>query len=158
MSHHHNGGGLKDPVQFGDRLCFCRSIHCKLFPVWRLARVMREPPGCTQPSRKGSREANFGRTTTTILPPDMACAGFGYPRFEPTWRGGEAAQTRVSSPSMLAPFKRGIKLLARRPQHRQSWTGRPISDFLCGTSSNRSCTLKNKEIGLFSFPDVPRDV
>ena len=45
VSHHHDVRGLEDPAQFGDGLRFCRSIHCKLFPVWRFARVMREPPG-----------------------------------------------------------------------------------------------------------------
>src|SRR5207245_9871698 len=35
VSDDHDGGALEDTVERRDELLFSRSIHCKLFPVWR---------------------------------------------------------------------------------------------------------------------------
>jgi len=35
VSNDHDIGALEDTVEFRDQLLFSRSIHCKLFPVWR---------------------------------------------------------------------------------------------------------------------------
>jgi hypothetical protein len=35
VSNDHDIGILEDTVEFRDQLLLSRSIHCKLFPVWR---------------------------------------------------------------------------------------------------------------------------
>src|SRR4029077_18003872 len=104
VSHHHNVRGLEDPAQVGDGLSFCRSIHCKLFPVWRLARVTREPPGCYQPSRLKFTHSEPGRTTIRkACPPKRPCGRKRVSEVRTKLAHFVGAQTRVVSPSMLAP-------------------------------------------------------
>src|SRR6185437_3573787 len=108
VSHHHDVRGLEDSAQFGDGLSFCRSIHCKALSGWRLARMIRGSRRvATGRPASGCTRSNPGRTTFELAcPPRAAEAAIGYPRFEPTWRVHDRrscfAQTRVSSPSVLA--------------------------------------------------------
>ena len=157
VSHHHDVRGLEDPAQFGDGLRFCRSIHCKLFPVMTARRMSQEPPGCYQPSRfLSSRAANrAGRRSSKPAPRNMT---FGH---EPGIRGsnqlGAAVRLRKlgSLPRLCWPFvarpasQAGRIKRRLRPRRRQSWTGRSAP-----FAEPALRAFQSNEIGL-SLSDVP---
>jgi hypothetical protein len=64
MSNDHDIGIPEDTVEFRDQLLFSRSIHCKLFPVWRSLICFQEPLVATcRPARSLSKE---GRRTALM--------------------------------------------------------------------------------------------
>jgi hypothetical protein len=57
---HDDVRGLEDPVQLFDGGLLFRSVHCKLFQVWRSARFAETPVETTAPlkfTRTGARTA-----------------------------------------------------------------------------------------------------
>jgi len=87
--------------------------------------MTREPPGCYQPSRLKFTRSEPGRTTIRkACPPKRPCGRTRVSEVRTKLAHFVGAQTRVVSPSMLAPS--GIKRrIFADPRRRQSWTGRP---------------------------------
>src|SRR5262249_1419191 len=77
LSHHNDRGVLEDTVERCDELFLSRSIHCKLFPVWRAPRRARDRR--LRPAARPVANNRIGRRFDA-LPPEPRLR---YRRFEP---------------------------------------------------------------------------
>src|SRR5262249_44655736 len=108
-----HGGVLEDTVERGDELLLSRSIHCKLFPVWRTASC--EDGRRLRPAVR--TVATTGRTAFLCPAPETALAA---PVSEVrTGRG--ARPRRVESQKSVST--RLCRRLSRENRHLQSRTG-----------------------------------
>src|SRR5882757_2243340 len=86
MSHDHDAGIFEDTVERRDELLLRRSIHCKLFPVWRPASVAEPPVATCHPVCCPHSCTQQRRTTFKCPAPETAWSPPRYPRFEPVAR------------------------------------------------------------------------
>jgi hypothetical protein len=120
--------------------------------------MRREPPGCTQPSRKGSREANIWQDNHDNPAPDHGKAPVSVSEVRTDLARGLGTQIRVSSPSMLAPQSGGLSVSPFGHRRRQSWTGRPRPWSPCGALKHGSARLNPTKSASFPFQMSRRDV